>query len=404
MNESSRPRLVTFLGKPKEGRYQRTVYAYQDRTFETEFVAEALSSFLDPEEALVLATEEAWSHCHGEELSQRLTQRGVCDVRHETIPDGRNDTELWQQFVVLKEALRAGGQPVALDITHGFRSQPFFAAGAVSFVNLVDASRPDIRVYYGAFEAKEDDRTPVWDLTPFAELVLWSSDLMLFLRTGRAAGVAETTERLGRSLRKTWAISGKSGTPPPLVELGRALARFGSDLETVRTGSLLLDTRGTRSSSSALLLELNRAESGVERAAPPLADVIARIRTMVQPLITTARLSSAEGIGALKALAHLYLEMGHYAEAAATMREAWVNQYACTKADCPGQSGFSTEHREAAEKAWFEANGDQCREVAQVRNDLEHGGYNADPMPPETIKRRLLDLIGELGKRGQSRG
>jgi len=107
-------------------------------------------------------------------------------------------------------------------------------------------------------------------------------------------------------------------------------------------------------------------------------------------------LSDPEGVKALQELAKLYYQMGRYAEAASTMREAYINQHACSQSDCPGQPGYSGEHRDAAEKAWFSANECQAKEIAQVRNDIEHAGYNNQPMPPNAIKKKIKELIDKL--------
>lgn len=331
----------------------------------------------------------------GEKLKSQIESDEVTVVRREPLSVGKDEKELWSQFEVLKDVLRLPvGSPsahVALDITHGFRSVPFFAAGVVTFLQLVDDLPPAVSIYYGAFEARQENRTPIWDLSPFSDLIAWSSHIMLFLRTGRAEGLAEATEKIGRSLRKEWASNGQQGAAPSLGKLGQALACFGGDLETVRTGSLMQGN----SSVKALHKELD-ASRETAQAIPPLADVLARIKTKTEPLLTDCRLSEPAGILALQALARLYFDMGRYAEAASTMREASINRYSCSHSDCPGGNSFSKEHREAAENEWFRANENRAKEVGQVRNDIEHGGYNSQPMPPSSIKAKINELIKSL--------
>jgi CRISPR-associated protein Csx16 len=143
-------------------------------------------------------------------------------------------------------------------------------------------------------------------------------------------------------------------------------------------------------------VELERSEKELPRYIPPLADVLERLRATVQELRTDQRLSQPDGQRALKALASFYLKMGRYSEAAATIREAWVSQHACTKSDCPGFPEFSDQHREAAEKAWYAANAQLAGEIAETRNDIQHAGYRSSPQPAETIKRKIEELIGKL--------
>ncbi|MGH8247316.1 MAG: hypothetical protein ACREUU_12900 [Gammaproteobacteria bacterium] len=38
-----------------------------------------------------------------------------------------------------------------------------------------------------------------------------------------------------------------------------------------------------------------------------------------------------------------------------------------------------------------------AKEIGQVRNDIEPAGYTKNPMPAETIKRKILELMDRLG-------
>jgi CRISPR-associated protein Csx16 len=391
-------RLVSFLGT---GNYQETTYSWQreeDRSeCRTRFVARALAEMAPATEVVVLATKEAWTK-HGEDFREQFSGFGLRTPHGDDFfPLGATPAELWQQFESVKRALRADvGTKIVLDITHGFRSQPFFAAAAVAFTRLVDPSLTDLQVVYGAFEARDNDITPIWDITPFVELLDWSRSLMLFLRTGRAAELANAVEPLGKALRKAWSLGGRTGPQPGIDSLAKALRLFGDAIETVRTGALLLGGPSKESAVVQLLNELQRSKEELPRHIPPLADVLERLRATVEVLRTDQRLSQPDGQRALKALAAYYLEMGRYPEAAATIREAWITQHACSLADCPGFPEFSDQHREAAEKAWYEANEHLASEIAETRNDIQHAGYRRCPQPAETIKRKIEELIGRL--------
>jgi hypothetical protein len=117
---------------------------------------------------------------------------------------------------------------------------------------------------------------------------------------------------------------------------------------------------------------------------------------MISPLITDDRLSASGGQAALQALARLYFTMGRYAEAAATLREAWVTRFASHQADYPGSDDYSDEERENAERAWYEADKWLAQEIAEVRNNIEHAGYRKHPMPPETIRTKVEQLIRRM--------
>ena len=381
-------RLVTFLGTTN---YTETKYFLGDQEAKTRFVCHALAQFLVPTEILVFATDEAWAK-HGVSLTQTLDDSRLVVPHRIPVGLGQTTAELWKQFKSLLEAFEFDG-PVAFDITHSFRSQPFFASAGIQFFQSVSEIAPELNVYYGAFEARDEasNRTPIWDLSAFVELLHWSRAVLLFLRTGRADDVAEPTRRLGRELQKQWAMAGKQGQQPSLEQLGKALQRFGDDFVTLRTGALISNQP---SSARQLLDAIEHARPDVVKQLPPLASVLDEVVAVVRPLVESSRLSEPGGQRALQALARRYFDMGRYAETAATLREGWITRFACARSDMPGAAGFSNEHREAAENAWFRADPKLAMTLGDIRNDIEHAGFNAAPKPPETIKRQLDEWVG----------
>lgn len=176
---------------------------------------------------------------------------------------------------------------------------------------------------------------------------------MLFLKTGRVAGIASRAEALGRRLNKDWASArpDERGPQPSLSRLAQAINTFGQDLETVRTGALLLGKTGRDGSAKALAAVIEAERGQLAEVLPPLADVLDRIAAMATPLTgCTKRLNTPEGHAALAALARLYLEMGRYPEAATTVREGLVTLYADDAAACPDLPSFDMKRRMEAER------------------------------------------------------
>jgi len=382
-------RLISFLGT---GNYQRATYEFEGKRIASCYVAASLSQLLEVDEVFILATDQAWNK-HGTPLSEAFRHQGLAPPQRKAIPSGSRETELWRQFEAVVEVMQdaESGAEVVFDITHGFRSQPFFASAAIDYCRSVLGRPEQLRVVYGAFEAKGDDNvTPIWDLTVYVDALDWSRALLLFLRTGRVDEVVEPTERLGRSLRKQWYQSGCQGPEPKLQQLAGAFKDFGKDLVTVRTGSMLC---GESATAKRLLQALEESRAEVSERIPPLSTVLDRIAGMIRPLCTSARLSEPQGQRALQALAKLYLRMGRYAEAAATLREGWITKYASNKADWPDSPDFDKQAREQAENNLSKANPWLLEEIGDVRNDIEHAGFRKKPLPPDTIVKRISKLI-----------
>jgi CRISPR-associated protein Csx16 len=397
MNSSSEQihRLVTFLGI---GDYRETVYHLPNggRAEPTKYVCRALAEVLQPSEVVVLATDRA-RQAHGKGLEAAL--KGLAEPRFEAICEGGGAGELWQQFEAIKTALRGATGPVMLDITHGFRSQPFFAAAVAAFTRAVDESAPSLRVCYAA-PPEEGRETPIWELSEFVSLLDWSQALAIFLRTGRADEAADATTQLGRALRKTWADAGRHGPEPNLKGLGEALARFGRDIETVRTGDLLIGRNSAKSSAAGLAAAARRAEEEVRRHAPPLADVLDRVVAIAKPLAVEQAddLSGEPGRKAVAALAKAYLRLGRYLEAAATVREGWVNFHASRAALSPGAPDFDKDARQAAEGR-ARVLEQQFKPVMDRRDDLLHAQYRQASATQDgagiikTINRLVEDFV-----------
>lgn len=395
-------RLVSFLGV---GNYSPVVYRLESqRSTLTPWVTQALCELIEPRpiEVVVLATQAAWKK-NGQPLTEAMSRAGLPAPQRVDVREGGDPEALWQQFAAITEALRVpAGHDVVLDITLGFRSQPFFSAAVGAFVHAVDDRPNRLRVVYGAIEAKQDDVAPVWELTTFVDLLDWTREIIAFLHTGRVAGVASRTLELGRALAQEWSQRAwdERGTRPTLDQLAKALEAFGDDLATVRTGALTLGN----GSAARLSREIERAGDALAVAAPPLADVLDKIAVMARPLrVDGETLASEEGQRAVAALARLYLKMGRYSEAASTIREGWVTLYAEeASAACPGTS-YSRSARDRAERHWFTVEGERARTVATIRNDIDHAGFGDQPLLPHKLIAKIQLLAEEFAVASRQR-
>lgn len=386
-------RLISFLGT---GNYGETSYQFNSDSCRTCYVAEALASSVQPEEICLIATAEAWEK-HGTVLSQRLKSYSTTEPQQIPVPTGGEPQQLWQMFEAIVNVLRTSTSPVLLDITHGFRMQPFFAAACIQYVQSVLPNPPQIRVVYGEYRGA-DKESPIWELTPFLEVLSWSRNLMMFLRTGQADEVVAPTEALGRELSRQWAMSGRQGPQPQLRTIAQALSAFSGDFTTIRTGSLLIGQEKQSSSAQRLCDAIEQTKAEVARHLPALALVLDQVQAMVEPLRTGgARLSSAQGQRALLELARLYQQMGRYSEAISVLREGWSTYNAPYTCDQPGTEEFNDESRKEWDNQWAYRDG-HPDPTTEVRNDIQHAGFRKKPNKPDWFKKRLDDLLTDWEK------
>lgn len=437
-------RLVAFLGmgplKSDAPHYEPVFYRFGDRTTaaKTPVMAGAVVELLDPVDAvLVLGTEDVrkrWvdTGLLGTYLRARWSFREV--------KAGRTPEECWALFDAVRDALRPEALPelgetaaptrILADLTHGFRAQPILGTAALGYVlsewrRSSLATPPSLTLLYGAYEAREGDVAPLWDLTGFVSATQWNQSLDALMRYGRAddleaLGRLESAARVEAARRSgvTGAALGEHGVAKRFGALARA---FADDLALARFPHLLTGVRpaqkqNARAEGSAqkLLGFLDSPEAASLAAQlPVLRDSLSRLRGWLSPL-RAARLESPEGVRALAALARLCGQLQRYSEQIAAVREGLVSLHAL-EAGAPvaaeaGASGYR-DARLAAERALNEAAGGDAADVfgrtAQPRNDVHHGGLNDQPLEASKLREQIEGLsarFAALAARGQSRG
>jgi len=400
MHADTNLRLISFLGT---GNYTSASYHEHtgDSQLNTPWVAEALAHMLSASHIDIVATEQAWE-IHGGELCRALQDVKLPKPVFHAIRAGRQNDALWQQFHVICDLLRApyddAGQ-VVLDITHGFRAQPFFAGATLGLLTAIEELPAQLSVVYAEHD-RDTAQSKIWNLDLFVELLQWSQALGLFMRTG----LADPVVRLGRNARERSArIAGQTGTEfPTFNRLVGAIEAFADDLTTVRVASLITGYaqdkqcgKQIKSSASKLLAAIEQCRSDVEQHIPPLAMVLDKLQQSVTPILADS-LYGASGQRAMQGLARHYLQLERYPEAAIVAREARISAYALDRTavdvalpEYKQSARRETEHRCKKHEQQFAT-------IAETRNDIQHGGFNEQPLDAKTLKDRVSALVEDI--------
>lgn len=387
-------RLVSFLGT---GEYEETVYELGDspgRRHKTRFVADALACLLDVDELFVLATCEAWSK-HGDALREKLPGKVKAVLRE--IPAGQRREELEQQFLVLRDAVTENDpDTLILDITHGFRAQPFFAAGVFAQLHACGHLPRRTEVYYG--EWRREGISPLWSLGAFVDLLGWAQGTAVMRHTGDGRLLVEALKKQrheqGRRVEK------RGGRFPDTARLIGAIERFSSDLGCIRIASMITGySQGGAagvSSAAELLNALDQYREEAEKWHPQLVPLFESLKGLAEG-IDSSSLYGDGGLAAMQALAGRYLQLGRYPEAAVVVREGRISRYARGPEAVEVKEGkYSPEAREEAEKRWREEEANRARNTAAIRNDLLHGGFNRQPLAAGRLKERVEKEVEEF--------
>ncbi|MFC1238199.1 TIGR02221 family CRISPR-associated protein [Treponema vincentii] len=389
-------KFISFLGA---GNYEKCNYTLQNQTIENiKFVQDALlqikcHNFTKTDSICFLLTEKArqthWQHNESgeknlEEIIQDLypDQESRPIIQAISIPDGKNETEIWEIFQKMI-ALLEKDDTVIFDITHGFRSLPMLAFAALNYTAFLKHITIE-GIYYGVFETRTNDTAPIFNLTEFYTLMQWASAADSFVSYGYTDKLSTLINESAREHRGSKAA-------------GSRLKEVSDDLNTVR-GKKIMEG----SSFQKCLKQIEKIENDTLRSSahPAFQPFFEQIKDVFSPFkennpynfLKAARLHLQHGReqqcitllleGLLTALLHqssLDYSKREIREAAAK----WIHEKTREKNGKPNEGWLpSTTEKdtiEAIEKAPLFKGIIETKlydNLTQLRNDINHGGYN----------------------------
>ena len=387
--------LVTFLGT---GNYKKLRYLWENRECSTRYVAEALANLLNADSVLVLATKEAKSQ-HEDGLRKALENT---KPRFISLPTGSTPDEMKRQFTAFLDALNVPDEEtLIIDITHGFRVQPFLAATALAVLSAAGRLPGETFIVYGAAPTppKDGDPAPIWEITPFLHRMNEAFGVITFLRTGDASLLVDALIKADNNMRRRMQQQGKNPAECRSRALIQALQRFSQELHLLRVPALTIGIGGRESSSAMLLQALDEYAQDARKEHPTLALLLHEIRENIAPLACDT-LSDPKGWNALQQLAEQFFTWGRYAEAASVTREGLVCLYAAGRDGTDaGKLLFSNDAREMAEKRFSSIK--ENRQIASIRNTIVHCAFQQQPLERLHIQAQWRPngnhpLMGEL--------
>ena len=183
-------KAFTFLGLRQ---YENTIYIKHDGsdTYETDLFPNAVANLYKPDQIIAFTTPKV-KDIKQEDLKTLANTLGD-KFSTVDIPDGNSTDELWDIFAKCVDAnVVKKNDEIILDITHAFRSIPLLIFIVAAYLRQVKSVKLK-HIIYGAFEARNQDtnRTPIFDLTPFVELLDWMNAVNVFQNSGDARPIAD---------------------------------------------------------------------------------------------------------------------------------------------------------------------------------------------------------------------
>lgn len=127
------------------------------------------------------------------------------------IKDGKKPNEMMDIFSVMFDQIRDDDE-IIFDVTHGFRSIPILSLSILNFAKVIKNNVQIDGIYYGAYEARENEKTPLFNLLPFNRLIEWSFAANTFMKYGDSGELYhlsknDTNETVRKMMRDLYSMT-----------------------------------------------------------------------------------------------------------------------------------------------------------------------------------------------------
>ncbi len=347
-------------------------------------------------------TAEAKQHTHWTDLQNALQGHSVRLIPVD-IPSGKSEQELWGIFNQMVSVLDKGDE-IIFDVTHAFRSLPMLALLAAAFLRVAKAIRLQ-HLIYGAYEARQNDVAPVFDLSPFISLLDWATATDQFIKRGNASELASF---LKDAHQQAW-----RERVAPKSELPRHLQSLGAGLEGLSHALRLSRPTEVSEKAEQVTTALSRAAQETETFTKPFTLLFEKVRAISEPFRENTLASHRK-------LVRWYVEHEQYVQAATLARE-WLVSWTCEQLKIKNSQDHCVRERvektinQALRRKLAEEIGEETvylkelEQLAQVndllkvwnqlvplRNDVAHCGMNKQADSAKSLIQRIKSVAEQL--------
>ncbi len=181
--------LIGTIGGKKG--YKVAKYKFEDFEQSTEYALEVIAKKIKPDNIYIIGTKDS-----GWEIPDSKFNK----YEKIYIPFGVKEGDYWETFDTLINNINVENKEIYLDITHGFRSLPFFIFTVLNFFEKVKGARIKA-LYYANFEYGDESTTkPIVDLLPVIELNKWIEGYFLFNKYGDTSYLSKLLSKFYKNI------------------------------------------------------------------------------------------------------------------------------------------------------------------------------------------------------------
>ena len=149
-----------------------------------------------------------------------------------SIPDGKDETEMWQIFETTYNLMKEGDE-LYFDLTHSFRYFPMLMLVLGNYAKFLKKASV-CSITYGNYEARDltTNEAPIVDLLPLSSLQDWTFATADFLKNGYADRLVELSEKGLNPLMKN--VETRTEDTKRLRSFVNNLKSFSFDMQTCR--------------------------------------------------------------------------------------------------------------------------------------------------------------------------
>lgn len=167
-----------------------------------------------------------------------LTEMNLkCGIQDISIPDGKNEAEMWQIFTLLFNELKNGDE-LYFDLTHSYRYLPMLILVFGNYAKFLK----DVTVKYisyGNYEARdlETNMAPIMDLFPLIALQDWTFAAANFRNFGKMGELTTSISSVKESMSKATKSERRVGES--IIKLKNNIDEFEKRISTCRGQALV---------------------------------------------------------------------------------------------------------------------------------------------------------------------
>jgi CRISPR-associated Csx2 family protein len=224
--------FFTVLGT---GKYESTTYEYREGQKTTAYIQSAIAKLIPEkenisiDECIVFATKEA-QELHAKQLMNEMN----ITTKIETIPTARNEQEIWEIFNIFYENIPPKCALI-VDVTHAFRYMPMLVVTLLGYSKLLKETKVK-GIYYGEY-TKGNETNPIINLTPLYSIQEWTLATYDFLQHGNATLLSELAINQVKPLLKE--TKGKDINASAVKNVANKLKEFTQYIEVCRSKKLI---------------------------------------------------------------------------------------------------------------------------------------------------------------------